>query len=341
MSDQTIQAAGSQPTATRPHGGKGWCRKHQALLIMIALMVVAPFFFPSAYYLRISAVIFCNALAVVGIVVLTGYVGQISLGHAGFIGIGAYACALAPARLGIPVLLAALLGAVFSAVLAWIVGRPILRLKGYYLSVATLGFGVLVHMVLSNEAWLTGGPDGIQVPDPGLRAALKAIGIQVSNVALWYGVTAFMLVVGAWIALNLRDSATGRALRALHGSEVAARTVGVDVARFKLRGFVISAVYASLAGSLLAMQNRFVTPDIASFLHSVEIVTMAVLGGAASVPGAIMGAVILTALPQALTFFHQYEQIMLGLIMVVVMIFMPDGLMTRLGRVARGRGSWA
>ena len=312
--------------------------KHATLLILLALILVAPWFFPSSYYLRVASLIFVNGIAVTGMVVLTGYVGQISLGHVGFIGIGAYACALAPKHLGIPVVLAAVLGAVISGGLAWLVGRPILRLKGYYLSVATLGFGVLIAMMLTNEAWLTGGPDGIAVADPGLRAWLRSIGIKVANAELWYFITGFMMVLGAWLALNLRESATGRALRALHGSEVAARTVGVDVALFKLRGFVISAVYASVAGSLLAMQNRFVTPDVASFLHSVEIVTMAVLGGVGSVLGAIFGAAILTALPQILTFFHDYEQIMLGLIMMLVMIFMRDGLLPSLLRAIRGRG---
>ncbi|MGO3741944.1 branched-chain amino acid ABC transporter permease [Kerstersia sp.] len=312
--------------------------KHATLLVLAILIAVAPLFFPSSYYLRVGSLIFVNGLAVVGIVVLTGFVGQISLGHAGFLGIGAYACALAPKYLGLPVLPAALLGAVISGVLAWLVGRPILRLRGYYLSVATLGFGVLVAMVLTNEAWLTGGPDGIAVQDPGMRAALKDMGLSLNNAEFWYAFNGIMLVLGAWVALNLQYSATGRALRALHGSEVAARTVGVDVARFKLRGFVISAVYASLAGSLLAMQNRFITPDAASFMHSVEIVTMAVLGGAGSVLGAIFGAAVLTALPQVLTFFQEYEQIVLGLIMMLVMIFLRGGVLPSLARIIRGRG---
>ncbi len=127
-------------------------------------------------------------------------------------------------------------------------------------------------------------------------------------------------------------------MRALHGSEVAARTVGIDVAKFKLKGFVISAIYASFAGSLLAMQNKFVTPDIASFMHSIEIVTMAVLGGAASVLGAVFGATFLTALPQVLTFLQEYEQIVLGLIMMLVMIFLRDGVLPHLSRLLRGRG---
>ena len=128
------------------------------------------------------------------------------------------------------------------------------------------------------------------------------------------------------------------ALRALHGSEVAASTVGIDVAAAKLNAFVISAIYASLAGSLLALQNRMVTPDVAGYMHSIEMVTMAVLGGSGSVLGAIFGAGILTLLPQVLTVFQQYEQVMLGLIMMLVMIFLRDGLLPSLVSLMRGRG---
>lgn len=312
--------------------------KQITLLVLLVIIAIAPLFFPSSFYLRIGSLVFVTSLAVISIVILTGYVGQISLGHAGFIGIGAYACALAPVHLGISVLSASILGAVLSGALAWLVGKPILRLRGYYLSVATLGFGMLIYMVLNNEVWLTGGPDGIQVADPGIRSLLKSWGLSLNNAEFWYAFSGFVLLLGAWIALNLKHSATGRALHALHGSEVAARTVGIDVARFKLRGFIISAVYASVAGSLLAMQNRFVTPDVAGFMHSVEIVTMAVLGGAASVVGAILGATILTALPQILTFLQEYEQIVLGLIMMLVMIFLPGGVLPSLLRMLRGRG---
>ncbi|MBU3731899.1 MAG: branched-chain amino acid ABC transporter permease [Beijerinckiaceae bacterium] len=312
--------------------------KQSTLLVLILIIALAPFFFPSAFYFRIGSVVFVNAVAVVGMVILTGYAGQISLGHAGFAGIGGYACALAPVYLGLHPALAALLGALISAVLAYLVGRPILRLKGYYLAVATLGFGILVSMVLSNETAITGGPDGIKVPDLGLRAWLVDRGLKISNSQFWYWFSGLALVIGAWLALNLHESATGRALRALHGSEIAARTVGVDVARAKLIAFVISAIYASVAGSLIALQNRMITPDIAGYMHSIEMVTMAVLGGAGSVLGAIFGATILTLLPQVLTVFQQYEQIMLGLVMMLVMIFMRDGLLPSLVARVRGRG---
>ncbi|NBN62281.1 branched-chain amino acid ABC transporter permease [Microvirga tunisiensis] len=309
------------------------------LLALVALILVAPLFFPSSFYYRVGTLMFINGLAVTGLVILIGYAGQISLGHAGFCGIGAYACALAPVHLGLPPVLAMLLGAVISGALAYLVGRPILRLKGHYLAVATLGFGILIFMVLSNESWLTGGPDGMQVEDLGLRALLKSVGISVPAAELWYWLSALVLLLGAALALNLHTSSTGRALRSLHDSEIAARTVGVDVAHFKLMAFVISAVYASVSGSLLAMMNKFVSPDIAGFLHSVQLVTMTVLGGAGSVFGAITGASILTALPQGLTIFHDYEHIVLGLIMMLVMIFLREGLVPSLiKRFSRRQG---
>ncbi|ABL72856.1 MULTISPECIES: branched-chain amino acid ABC transporter permease [Paracoccus] len=312
--------------------------KSATLLVLAALIAVTPFFFPSGYYYRVGALIFVNGLAVTGIVILTGYAGQISLGHAGFAGIGGYACALAPTHLGLHPSLAVVLGAAISGVLAYLVGRPILRLKGYYLAVATLGFGILVSMVLNNERQLTGGPDGIAVPELGLRGLLKDWGLDLTNGQFWYFFCGIALLIGAWIALNLHQSPSGRALRALHGSEIAAGTVGIDVARVKLQAFVISAVYASVAGSLVALQNKFITPDVAGFMHSIEMVTMAVLGGAGSVLGAIFGAGILTLLPQALTVFAEYEQLVLGLVMMLVMIFLREGLLPSVLRKLRGRG---
>lgn len=311
--------------------------KHVSLLILIALVSAAPLFFPSNFYYRIGALIFINGIAVTGMVILIGYAGQISLGHAGFAGIGAYACALAPIHLGLPPWAAIFLGAALSAALAWFVGRPILKLHGYYLGVATLGLGILISMVLSNEAQWTGGPDGMQVPELGLRDLLRSLGLRLGAGEVWYWFAGLVMVIGAWLALNLYDSPTGRAFRALHGSEIAARTMGIDVPRHKLHAFVISAVYASVSGSLLALMNRMITPHVAGFMHSVEMVTMAVLGGVGSVLGAIFGAALLTALPQVLTVLHQYEHMVLGLVMILVMLFLPDGLLPSLMKRIRGR----
>src|SRR5262249_10171879 len=161
--------------------------------------------------------------------------------------------------------------------------------------VATLGFGLLVAIVLTNEAGLTGGPDGMTVP----RLSLFWWGVRGSDVWDWIAGTTF--VGGFVVALDLMGSPSGRALQGIHASEIAALVLGIDVARKKLTIFIISAVYASVAGSYLALFNGHVTPDVAGFLRSIELVAMVVLGGMGSILGSLVGAGLLVVLPQALT----------------------------------------
>jgi branched-chain amino acid transport system permease protein len=259
-----------------------------------------------------------------------GFAGQVSLGHAGFLGIGAYSVAIGPAHFGVPSWLCLFAGAALSAAVAFLVGRPILRLKGHYLAVATLGFGLLVAIVLTNEASLTGGPDGMAVP------RLSVFGWSVRGSVVWYWVAGTTFVVGFVLALNVMESPTGRALQAIHDSEIAARVLGIDVARKKLTVFIISAVYASVAGSYLALFNGHVTPDVAGFLRSIELVAMVVLGGMGSILGSLVGAGLLVVLPQTLTIFHEYEQALLGLILIVFMIFLRRGIVPSIAAIIAG-----
>jgi branched-chain amino acid transport system permease protein len=298
--------------------------ENRSAVILIVLVLVLPLAFPSTYYYRVAALVYIFALAVVGLNLLMGFAGQVSLGHAGFIGIGAYAVAVLPTHFGVPSWASVFAGAAVSGLIAFAVGRPILRLRGHYLAVATLGFGLLVAIVLTNEAAWTGGPDGMSVPD------LTLFGWRARGSVNWYWISAVIFVVGFWLARNLMDSPTGRALQAIHDSEVAASVLGVDVAAKKLAIFTISAVYASVAGSLLALFNGLATPDMAGFLRSIELVAMVVLGGMGSVVGSLVGAAVLVVLPQALTFFHEYEQALLGLIVMVFMIFLRHGIVPSL-----------
>jgi branched-chain amino acid transport system permease protein len=299
-------------------------RRYGVVLALAALVGLLPLVLPSNYYFRVASLVWVSALAVVGLNLLMGYAGQVSLGHAGFFGIGAYAVAVGPEHLGLHPLLAFLLGVVAAGLLAFVVGRPILRLKGPYLAIATLGFGILVAMVLQNEAAWTGGPDGMNVP------RLEILGWRVRGADTWYWISGAALLLGVLLAANLIQSPTGRALRAIHESEVAALVAGVDVARAKLAAFVLSAVYAAVAGGLFAWLNGLVTPELAGFLHSIELVTMAVLGGLGSLLGSVVGAAFLVLLPQLLTVFHEYEQLVLGLIMMLVMIFLRAGVVPSL-----------
>ncbi|MBI4275758.1 MAG: branched-chain amino acid ABC transporter permease [Rhizobiales bacterium] len=291
-----------------------------AIAVIAVIAIVIPAFFPSTYYYRVAALVFVFAIAAIGLNLLMGFAGQVSLGHAGFMGIGAYAVAIGPTHFNIPSWLSFLIGAALSAFVAFIVGRPILRLKGHYLAVATLGFGLLLAIVFVNEARLTGGPDGMLVPRPVL------FGWSVRGTETWYWIAAISFVFGAALAANLIDSPTGRALRAIHDSEVAARVLGVDVAKQKLVIFIISAVYASVAGSYLAAFNGHITPDVSGFLRSIELVAMVVLGGIGSIAGSLVGAALLVMLPQVLTFLHDYEQMVLGLVVMGVMIFLRAGI---------------
>ncbi len=302
-------------------------RKLGGLAALALLIALAPIAFPSTFYYEIGSSIFIASLAVVGLNLLMGFAGQVSLGHAAFFGIGGYAVAVGPAHLGLPPVLCIFLGALLSTSIAWFVGRPILKLRGQYLAVATLGFGFLVSMVLTNEARWTGGPDGMSV------ARLDILGFALRGSRFWYWTSGVVLLIGVWLALNLMDSPTGRALRALHDSEVAAAVNGVDVAKYKLAVFVISAAYASIAGSMGALSDGHITPTAAGFLGSIELVTMAVLGGLGSIYGALLGAALIKSLPQVLTSLHDYEHMVVGAIMMIVMIFMRDGIMPSLARL--------
>ncbi|MEW6254630.1 MAG: branched-chain amino acid ABC transporter permease [Pseudomonadota bacterium] len=294
------------------------------LVLLAAIIAIVPLLAPSAFYLRVAAVVWVFALAALGLTILMGYAGQVSLGHAGFLGIGGYAVAIGPAQFGLHPALCLVIGAVLAGLLAYLVGRPILKLKGYYLAIATLGFGVILALIFHSESQWTGGPDGMQV------ARVTLFGWRLSGAANWYWVTGGALMIGAWIALNVGASPTGRALKALHDSEVAAAGSGIDVSAKKLAAFVIGAIYAAVAGGLLAAMNGLITPDAAGFMHSIELVAMVIIGGLGSVFGAVVGAAFLVVLPQALTFMHDYEQAVLGFLIMAFMIFLPAGIVPTL-----------
>lgn len=329
-------AAPISPAKGATPGLRGWSAllsaRRAGLLVLAAVIAVLPLLFPNNFYYDVAIKTALNGIVCIGLNLLIGYAGQISLGHAGFFALGGYASAILTARYGWPGPAAMLAGAVGVGLLAFAVARPILRLRGHYLAMATLGLGVIISIVINREIPLTGGPDGMSVP------ALSVLGWRLIGPWTWYWIAGGALLIAVWLALNLVDSPAGRALRALHGSEVAAETVGVEIARYKVRVFVISAVFASVAGSLFAHADRFLTPVEAGFLRSIEFVTMVVLGGMASTFGAVVGAAILTVLPQALAGFHDYKHLVFGAIMIGVMIFLPKGLVPSLAaRLRRGR----
>ena len=307
-------------------------RRHKPLLVLAAVLLFLPLVLPNNFYFDIAIRMAINAIIVLGLNLLIGFAGQISLGHAGFIGIGAYATAVLPTHFGWHPLAAMAAGAAATGLLAALVARPIFKLKGHYLAMATLGLGIIIAIVIKNEAAYTGGPDGMAVP------ALGLMGFSINGERQWYWVLAALLLFSFWAARNLIDSPFGRALRALHGSEVASQVMGVDIVRYKVAIFILSAFFASLMGSVTAHYIGFVTPNIADFFHSIELVTMVVVGGMASIYGSLIGAVLLTALPQALSTFEGWETVVFGGILIFCMIFMPRGLVPTLAERFGGRG---
>lgn len=300
--------------------------RYKGLAVLIALLALLPLALPNSFYYDVIIRIAINAIVVIGLNLLMGYTGQISLGHAGFYGIGAYMSAVLTSHFSWSPMMALAAGAVATGFLAFVVARPILKLKGHTLAMATLGLGIIISIVITNEAQYTGGPDGIPVD------AFTVFGWAINGEKAWYAVTAVLLVLATWAALNLIDSPGGRALQAIHGSEVAARVAGVDTTRLKVRIFVFSAIIASIAGSLSAHYVGFVTPGLAGFFHSIELVTMVVTGGMASVFGSIVGSALLTLLPQVLSTLEGWETVVFGAILMLTMIFMPKGLVPTLAR---------
>ncbi len=290
-----------------------------ALFAAAALLIAA--LLDNEYYFTLLNFIGIHTLLVVGLNLLLGYAGQISLGHAAFFGLGAYTSGILTATCGVDPWLALLAGLAVSGAGAFLIGIPALKLRGYYLAMATLGFGIIVYIVLNEAHGLTGGPSGLSgIP------SLSLAGFAFNTPRRLYLLIWFTLGIILALSANLVNSRTGRAIRALHDSEAGAESLGVDTFRLKLKIFVWSALYASLAGSLYAHTLNFIAPASFGFMFSIKLVTMVVLGGMASIWGSLLGAGVLTVLPELLTVFHDFEVVIFGAILMVVMIFLPRGL---------------
>ncbi len=294
------------------------------LALLTVVVMALPAILPNAFYVDVAIRIAILAINGIALNLLMGYTGQISLGHAGFFGLGAYGSAVLTSHFGVPALLALLASAAFTAVIAYGVGRVILRLRGHYLAMATLGLGIIVSIVLTNEAAWTGGPDGMAVD------GFTLFGFTPSGERQWYWVFAVLLVGTVVLAQNLIDSPAGRALQALHGSETAAAVAGISVRQRKIAVFVLSATVSAVLGSLTAHYSGYVNPGLAGFLQSVELVIIVVLGGMASIYGSVFGAVIMGVLPQVLAGYEGWDSVAFGVIMAAAMIFLPRGVVPSL-----------
>ncbi len=290
-------------------------------LVVGAVLLALPFLLGNDYYVTVLIICAINGLIVVGLNLLLGYAGQISLGHAAFFGLAAYTSSIVTSTLQLPMGAGIAAGIALPALVALLIGIPTLKLTGYYLAMATLGFGIIVYIFFNETIALTGGPSGFD----GLIPRLSLFGYEFESDLSYYYLVTCVLVLGVMLAVGVVHSKTGRALKAIHTSEKAAQCMGVDVARHKLFTFVLSAVYAAVAGVLYAHYLTFIAPSSFGFMFSVELIVMVVLGGMGSLWGSVAGAYFLTMLPEFLRAFEDIEVILFGSILVACMIFMPQG----------------
>ncbi len=300
------------------------------VVALAAGLAVLPLGLPNDYYLTVLIVAGFHTIVTMGLNLLMGYAGQVSLGHAAFYGIAAYTTGILTAKFHWPVAAGIAAGIALVLVVAAGIAVPTLRLRGHYLAMGTLGFGVIVYIVLNEATGLTGGPSGL-TGIPKLTIAGFPVATDLGFYYVVWG-TALLLFL---LAQNLVRSRLGRALRAIHTSETAAAVLGVDTERYKIGVFILSALYAAVAGALYAHYVSFVSPGSFGFHASIQFVTMVVLGGMGSLWGAVAGAVFLTALPEVLRAIEDYDILLYGGLLILCMIFLPGGLAEGTERLVR------
>jgi branched-chain amino acid transport system permease protein len=312
----------------------------------------------TTYYLTQLTMSAYYSIVIVGLCLLIGYAGQISLGHAGFFAIGGYATAFLTTHNLLPykdtavvsllshirVLTAGkdlyggdiltmqpwaacVIAIALAAVIAYLVGGPVLKLKGHYLAMATLGFGIIVYrIVLGTE--ILGAADGISdIPAFPLFGGLRVTGsssVRVQNYYIAWG----LVLLSVILLVNLVHSRVGRALRAIHGAEDAANAMGIDTAKYKLQVFVLSAVLAAVGGVFLTHYNGGIGPSEASIMKSIRYVAIVAIGGMANIWGALVMGSLLNFLSLR-GYFGVYDDVVFGALLVVIMLFAPDGLLRR------------
>jgi branched-chain amino acid transport system permease protein len=305
-------------------------------LAIVAVLVVAWLAPEQGYYLNILMQAATYAIAVVGLVVVLGYCGQISIAQAAFFGIGAYVVAIGTVDFGLNFFVALTLGVGLAGLFGLILGLASLRLGGHYLAMVTISFQQILTLVLTNWISLTHGPDGVRdIPRPSL------FGLSFAGGNAFLALCLVALVLVALSVWRLKSHRLGRAMQAVRDNELAAGTSGIDVFATKVVSFGISAVLGGLGGGFFAAGFRYISPDQFSFAESIVLLTMALLGGVQSPFGALIGTGLLIVLPEWLRFLRQVYLAVYGAAVILIMVFLPDGLWgfltTRLRRVAPPR----
>jgi branched-chain amino acid transport system permease protein len=321
-----------------------YCKPSPAKLALVAVVLLA-ILFPQlgikSYYLHIAILGLINALLVLGLNVIAGYAGQLSLAQAAFFGIGSYTSALLMLNWQVSFWLAALAGILMAVLVAVVFGLPTLRLKGPYFVISTLGFGEIVRLVFLNWESVTRGPNGltgIPAPPP-LSLGFVRLTFD-DKIGAYYLVLVTLLVV-LWLYYNFVHSRIGRALRAIHDDQIAAEVMGVNLTAYKILAFSVGAGLSGLAGSLYAAYIRFISPDTFTVGEAINILIMMVLGGMGTITGPVIGAIGITYLLETMRFFKDYRMVIYGLLMFFMILYMPGGLVGAAGAAKeRLAGMW-
>ncbi len=303
------------------------------LSLFMVFLLVFPFF-ADEYVLYMANLIGIAIIGAHGLNLLTGFTGQISLGHAAFIGVGAYTSAILITKVGISFWWTIPMAGMMSAIVGIIIGIPSLRIKGLYLAIATIAAQFIFEYVFMNWESMTQGIRGINVPDP------KLFGFQFDTERKFYFITLFFVVVGTLYARNLIRTRVGRAFIAIRDRDLAAELIGINLFRYKLLSFAISSFYAGVAGSLWVSFMNIVTPEHFPLSLSIEYLAMVIVGGLGSVLGSIFGAIFMVLVPEILKFgtdaikhipafqhiFAPLREVVFGALIVFFLIFEPQGL---------------
>ena len=310
--------------------------KHNGQRFWYGLLLLACLLAPLAlgeFYIGELALVFIYAIAGIGLMLLVGYTGQVSLGHAAFLAIGAYAHTWFISH-GWPLPLAMIKASLITALVGALIGLPAVRMTGIYLSIATLAFAVIVEQVASHWVSVTGGYRGMTVPQPEL------FGYNLGGSIPFYFMCLTILFFCILLALNILRSPTGRAMTAVRDSEVSAQSMGIHLARTKSIAFAISAGFTGLAGALLAHKLGYLAPDAFTIMISIQLLLMVVVGGLGSLQGVVFGAIFIGLLPQAIALVRDYlpasigqtpglEPGVFGAIMILFLIYEPMGIYGR------------
>lgn len=289
-------------------------------VVIAALLIALPFVLPDPW-LIFAIVVGIYFVVVIGLDLFMGQAGQVSLGQTLFMALGAYGAALLSIKFFIPSFVSMLIMAVVSAGVAYILGRPFLRLRGYYLALATLGLAVITASLATGLVSLTGGPSGlVGIPNIGIGPVV-AVG-DTAN----YFVVLVVAAAAAWFIAGILHSQTGRALAAISHDQQAASMLGINASKYKTWAFVVAAVLASIGGSLYAFYEQFLSPDAVAVLVALNLVVMIALGGSGTIVGPLLGVLLLQLLPQIGQSFAPYEPLAAGVVLIIVITYLPLGL---------------